>query len=1188
MVSTHIASAILLSAVQITLLIGLAEGQRKARPLPTASEAKERERANFDCPEEFGYYPHPKDCTQYYVCVFGGALLESCTGGLMYSHELQTCDWPRNVGCDGLELAPGTPSAAPVAQRNRERSREREKDDPRIADSRTKYSPPPPPQPKAVVTSRGQPRQLQNQQDIIKQLYDAVEESLPPAEEIESDRQQRVYRGQPSTVGQVQRDRDGYRHSNVLPTREKIGVISFGTQSQLQHYSEEKSPVSQAPISTATATARTLYNSSQYNNINQNDNRYDPFYALYDEDAEIYKDVDYTPQNNNYQTNPPSTRGSTTTVYRGSPAPVRDETPKRGNIVYNNVNQDIYQQSSTVSDYNDNSYQEEDPAYRQSSRATSSHRGDRNEINDIEEVATTKRTSSTPAIRKSSTTAQARTLSPQKITTTPSSQAPVTAIENQTQVALSNNTNPGHVDVPDSLNTPFESTTDFEPDLHEPYTTKLTPLEHLTTVEPAFHYITKAPKSTHQVSSSTVSNANVDVEVQPSVKLKFIVPTTYSPPKYLRKSILRNSSIVSPSLFSFRQKNQTKSNPTYQYKTLKAVRKLINPITLNHELEKSNGATYELAEDIVSNLEEQPQDSNSSTTSTTTTLSSTTTSIPTTTIKNRLFELLSKERQRPYIENDKSSSEKHFSLTVEIPPPQDFLPDADEEKVEPDQPPSYKPRPPSFSRPDSKTEPPLTASLPARVSRVNAAIKSLIAIGGTKGPTKCTNKGPKCKVEAKQRTPSRGRGTSHYTNSASIASNEVTVNVNRGTPAPRSRPTLKPSTSIVSKASEFIDIYRNPPRRPDALYPQPQPDKTAAKCRKDVCLLPDCYCGGKDIPGDLPVEQVPQIVLLTFDDSVNDLNKGLYQDLFERGRTNPNGCPIAATFYVSHEWTDYSQVQNLYSDGHELASHTVSHSFGEQFSQKKWTREVAGQREILAAYGGVKLDDVKGMRAPFLSVGGNKMFKMLYDSNFTYDSSMPIYENKPPSWPYTLDYKLFHDCMIPPCPTRSYPGVWEVPMVMWQDLNGGRCSMGDACSNPPDADGVFKMLIKNFERHYTTNRAPFGLFYHAAWFTQPHHKEGFINFIDTILTMKDVWLITNWQALQWVRDPVPISRLNNFQPFQCDYSDRPKRCNNPKVCNLWHKSGVRYMRTCQPCPDIYPWTGNTGIRSSKIDNDIED
>ncbi|XP_034939999.1 uncharacterized protein Cda5 isoform X3 [Chelonus insularis] len=411
--------------------------------------------------------------------------------------------------------------------------------------------------------------------------------------------------------------------------------------------------------------------------------------------------------------------------------------------------------------------------------------------------------------------------------------------------------------------------------------------------------------------------------------------------------------------------------------------------------------------------------------------------------------------------------------------------------------------------------------------------------------------------------------------------------INRGTAPPRLRPTLKPSTEVVAKAQEYIDIYRYPPSRPEPIYPTPQVDKPAAKCRKDVCLLPDCSCGGADIPGDYLPEEIPQIVLLTFDDSVNDLNKGLYADLFEKGRKNPNGCPISATFYVSHEWTDYSQVQNLYAAGHEIASHTVSHSFGEQFSAKKWAREVAGQREILAAYGGVKLEDVRGMRAPFLSVGGNNMFKMLWETNFTYDSSMPIYENRPPSWPYTLDYKLFHDCMIPPCPTRSYPGLWEVPMVMWQDLNGGRCSMGDACSNPPTADGVYKMLIKNFERHYTTNRAPFGLFYHAAWFTQAHHKEGFISFLDTIAAMDDVWIVTNWQAIQWVRNPTPLALLDTFEPFGCNYQDRPKKCNNAKVCNLWHKSGVRYMKTCQACPDIYPWTGKTGIRSSRIDNDIE-
>ena len=28
-----------------------------------------------------------------------GPLLESCIGGLVYSEDLQTCDWPHNVPC---------------------------------------------------------------------------------------------------------------------------------------------------------------------------------------------------------------------------------------------------------------------------------------------------------------------------------------------------------------------------------------------------------------------------------------------------------------------------------------------------------------------------------------------------------------------------------------------------------------------------------------------------------------------------------------------------------------------------------------------------------------------------------------------------------------------------------------------------------------------------------------------------------------------------------------------------------------------------------------------------------------------------------------------------------------------------------------------------------------------------------
>ena len=43
----------------------------------------------------------------------------------------------------------------------------------------------------------------------------------------------------------------------------------------------------------------------------------------------------------------------------------------------------------------------------------------------------------------------------------------------------------------------------------------------------------------------------------------------------------------------------------------------------------------------------------------------------------------------------------------------------------------------------------------------------------------------------------------------------------------------------------------------------------AQPCSPDICKLPDCRCSGTDIPGNLPREKVPQMIMLTFDDAVN-------------------------------------------------------------------------------------------------------------------------------------------------------------------------------------------------------------------------------------------------------------------------------------------------------------------------------
>ncbi|CAH1736815.1 unnamed protein product [Aphis gossypii] len=975
---------------------------------------EQKQGEGFKCPEEFGYYPHPNDCSQYYVCVFGGALLESCTGGLMYSHELQTCDWPRNVGC-GAE----TTAAQPDNQENAlalARSSDRQRH--------------PSAQPQRATPSIfNQHHQVQDQQvneQLVKQQQLYEEEDFRAIED-DSDRQQRVYRGQPSTLGQVARDRDGIsKHRNIIP---QFAGVEKNKQFQIpnQNYRPQQISVPSYAVEQTVqpiTTAKTTTSSS-----NRNETQYDPaFYSIYDDDSEIYKDVDYgqftlSSVNNNNNRLPakpqhqPQIQPQPQLQLQSQPqqdtfrvaAPLQQPTQR-------------YQANTYVPEYNLKITEEE-------------------------------------AQREQQTKATYRS----------------------TVVGVS----------------------PFVPDRSK----------------------FKFPEQTSSPLRFTFPTSTPTTFTLPSTTLSTILSYPSTPSLYLRPPSPQGS------YFWTTTSTTQKSKPTPP-----DFRIIVDPYnTTQYDVTTHRGTVKTTPFKI--RTTQAP--------TTTSTTPSTTTTTSTTTIRSVDF-----DQEYDVVVEDEGTG---------------YIDDNSVEKT---------------STTSSTTKAPLRSS---EIKNTNdyPRVKSGPSIQPVTVPAPTSKTVTECR-ECNEK-PSRGRvrGGATYT---TASSNDI----DRGTPSVgRTRPTLKPSTSIVSKASEFVDVYKYAPARPDPIYPTPQPDKTAAKCRKDVCQLPDCSCGGKEIPGDLAPEETPQIVLLTFDDSVNDLNKGLYTDLFEKGRVNPNGCPISATFYVSHEWTDYSQVQNLYAAGHEIASHSVSHSFGEQFSQKKWTKEIVGQREILSAYGGVRQEDIRGMRAPFLAVGGNKMFKMLYDSNFTYDSSMPIYENKPPSWPYTLDYKLFHDCMIPPCPTRSYPGVWEVPMVMWQDLNGGRCSMGDACSNPSDADGVQKMLMKNFDRHFTSNRAPFGLFYHAAWFTQPHHKEGFIKFLDNIVSMPEVWIVTNWQAIQWVRDPTSISRLQSFTPFHCDLSERPKKCNNPKVCNLWHKSGVRYMRTCQPCPDIYPWTGKTGIRSSRIDDGSE-
>lgn len=113
----------------------------------------------------------------------------------------------------------------------------------------------------------------------------------------------------------------------------------------------------------------------------------------------------------------------------------------------------------------------------------------------------------------------------------------------------------------------------------------------------------------------------------------------------------------------------------------------------------------------------------------------------------------------------------------------------------------------------------------------------------------------------------------------------------------------------------------------DESYCDPENDPNAPpRCDFKNCTLPDCFCSvdATRIPGDLRPEETPQMVILTFDDAVNNENWEIYQKVFAANRTNANGCPISATYFLSHEYTNYRDVQKLWNDGHEIAVHSIT------------------------------------------------------------------------------------------------------------------------------------------------------------------------------------------------------------------------------------------------------------------------
>jgi hypothetical protein len=350
--------------------------------------------------------------------------------------------------------------------------------------------------------------------------------------------------------------------------------------------------------------------------------------------------------------------------------------------------------------------------------------------------------------------------------------------------------------------------------------------------------------------------------------------------------------------------------------------------------------------------------------------------------------------------------------------------------------------------------------------------------------------------------------------------------------------------------------------------------------------------------GTLSSFDIPQFVMLTYDDAVTVANYPTYSKLFDR-RNKENACPIGATFFLSHENTNYQLVHELYRRGYEIASHSVTHHSNTQYwknaDKKTLIDEITGLKKMVAKFADININDVKGYRAPFLQTTGNTTFQVLHDEGFKYDSSMPtLSHSKPkPIFPYNLDDGYQQDCQISPCPTSDgrWEGLFIVPIVdYWRKrlvIDGpppiyqdSPCSMVDFClPDPVDNEDTFQYFKTNFDRHYTTNRAPFPVFLHEAWLKiEPFREQGYFEFIDYLLTLDDVYIVTIQEVIHWMENPVPLSQYKQTKcvrtPAVSKCQDEGITCPYIKVPEL-HKTDKSMVICNGNCPTHYPWVNNT-------------
>jgi peptidoglycan/xylan/chitin deacetylase (PgdA/CDA1 family) len=285
------------------------------------------------------------------------------------------------------------------------------------------------------------------------------------------------------------------------------------------------------------------------------------------------------------------------------------------------------------------------------------------------------------------------------------------------------------------------------------------------------------------------------------------------------------------------------------------------------------------------------------------------------------------------------------------------------------------------------------------------------------------------------------------------------------------------------------------------------------------------------------VERPPQFIVMAFD-NCTELER--WKELSEfAAEMNAGGKPLHFTFFVSginfiaddkaglyqppNRRRGASQIgfggtaeevarrvayiNDLYRNGHEIASHAVGHFDGRGWSAAEWAQEFSSFRDVLtnvAVNNGldsaVKFafppSEVIGFRAPYLATSSG-LYTVLKDDGFRYDTSG---NSAPGDWPNKIG------------------DLWRFNLVELRLADSGRhalsmdfnffAAQSRGVVEPARRDGFREEMLQTylayFQSNYAGNRAPLNIGHHFFDYQDGAYREALETFARTVCGLPEV------------------------------------------------------------------------------------